>query len=100
MKTYFSILKFCLKFLKSPLNTDSTPIPSAFLKDFNGKELRILSSDFPKDQQDLIDMDWAYEAYWAVCWCLSLVDDIKNGGEMCDCNRAISFVINSIVVSY
>ncbi len=48
------------------------------LKDFNGKELRILSSDFPKDQQDLIDMDWAYEAYWALCWCLGLIDDISD----------------------
>lgn len=59
----------------------------------NSKERRIIDGTY--SNQDAIDMDWAYEAYWAVCWCLSLVDDIKNGGEMCDCNRAISFVINS-----
>ena len=59
----------------------------------NSKERRIIDGTYSR--QDAIDMDWAYEAYWAVCWCLSLVDDIKNGGEMCDCNRAISFVINS-----
>lgn len=59
----------------------------------NSKEKRIIDGTYSK--QDTIDMDWAYEAYWAICWCLSLVDDIKNGGEMCDCNRAISFVLNS-----
>lgn len=37
-------------------------------------------------------MDWAYESYWAICWCLSLVDDIKDGGKLCDCDKAISFV--------
>ena len=59
----------------------------------NSKEKRIIDGTY--SNQDTIDMDWAYEAYWAICWCLSLVDDIKNGGEMCDCNRAISFVLNS-----
>ena len=59
----------------------------------NSKEKRIIDGTY--SNQDAIDMDWAYETYWAICWCLSLVDDIKNGGEMCDCNRAISFVLNS-----
>ena len=40
-------------------------------------------------------MDWAYEAYWAICWCLSLVDDIKDGGKLCDFGKAISFVQTS-----
>lgn len=59
----------------------------------NSKEKRIIDGTY--SSQDAIDMDWAYEAYWAICWCLSLVDDIKNGGEICDCDRAISFVLNS-----
>ena len=59
----------------------------------NSKEKRIIDGTY--SNQDAIDMDWAYEAYWAICWCLSLVDDIKNGGELCDCNKATSFVINS-----
>lgn len=59
----------------------------------NSKEKRIIEGTY--SAQDTIDMDWAYEAYWALCWCLSLVDDIKDGSEMCDCNKAISFVINS-----
>lgn len=59
----------------------------------NSKEKRIIEGTYSK--QDPIDMDWAYEAYWALCWCLSLVDDIKNGGEMCDCDKAISFVMDS-----
>lgn len=59
----------------------------------NSKEKRIIKGTYSK--QDAIDMDWAYESYWALCWCLSLVDDIKNGGEMCDCDKAISFVIDS-----
>ena len=59
----------------------------------NSKERRIVEGTY--SNQDAIDMDWAYETYWAICWCLSLVDDIRNGGEMCDCNKAISFVMNS-----
>lgn len=60
----------------------------------NSKEKRIINGTFSK--QDAIDMDWAYETYWAICWCLSLVDDIKNGSEMCDCDKAISFVLKSV----
>lgn len=59
----------------------------------NSKEQRIINGTY--SNQDAIDMDWAYEAYWAICWGLSLVDDIKNGGELCDCQKAISFVIDS-----
>lgn len=59
----------------------------------NSKEKRIIDGTY--SNQDAIDMDWAYETYWAICWCLSLVEDIKNGGELCDCNEAISFVMNS-----
>lgn len=66
------------------------------LKSFNGKELRILSSESPKAEQDLIDMDWAYEAYWALCWCLGLVDDISNASVICDCEKAVSFVMDPI----
>ncbi|MBR1852398.1 MAG: DUF4272 domain-containing protein [Lachnospiraceae bacterium] len=56
----------------------------------NSKEKRIVDGSY--SEQDAIDMDWAYEAYWALCWCLGLVDDIKDGGELCDCDAAISFV--------
>lgn len=66
------------------------------LNSFNGKELRILSSDYPKDKQDLIDMDWAYEAYWALCWCLGLIDDISDASAICDCDKAIFFVMDPI----
>ena len=59
----------------------------------NSKEKRIIDGTY--SNQDAIDMDWAYESYWAICWCLSLVDDIKNGGELCDCEKAISFVMDS-----
>lgn len=59
----------------------------------NSKEKRIIEGTY--SEQDAIDMDWAYEAYWSICWCLSLVEDIKNGGEMCDCDKAISFVLKS-----
>lgn len=60
----------------------------------NSKEKRIIDGTY--NNQDVIDMDWAYEAYWALCWSLSLVDDIKNGGELCDCNKAISLVLDSL----
>ena len=60
---------------------------------FNSKELRIINGSY--SMQDAIDMDWAYEAYWALCWCLGLVDDIKDASKLCDCNKAIDFVIKT-----
>ncbi|MBO6297347.1 MAG: DUF4272 domain-containing protein [Lachnospiraceae bacterium] len=53
----------------------------------NSKEKRILNGTY--SMQDAIDMDWAYEAYWALCWCLGLVDDIRDAGNVCDCEKAI-----------
>ena len=53
----------------------------------NSKERRIVDGSYT--MQDAIDMDWAYESYWALCWCLGLVDDIKDAGDTCDCERAI-----------
>ena len=59
----------------------------------NSKEKRIIDGTY--DEQDPIDMDWAYEIYWSICWCLGLVDDIKDGGQTCDCDAAISLVMKS-----
>ncbi|MCR5835743.1 MAG: DUF4272 domain-containing protein [Lachnospiraceae bacterium] len=56
----------------------------------NSKELRILNGTYT--QQDLFDMDWAYEAVWSLYYALGLVDDIRDGGETCDCELAISLV--------
>ena len=47
---------------------------------------------FGDDMQDAIDIEWAYESYWALCWCLGLVDNINDAGRICDCNQAIMFV--------
>ena len=59
----------------------------------NSKEKRIIDGSYTK--QDVIDLDWAYEAYWMLCWCLGLVDDIKDASNICDCEKAISFVMDS-----
>ena len=59
----------------------------------NSKEKRVIEGSY--SAQDVIDMDWAYEAYWTLCWCLNLVDDISDGGLLCDCTQALSFVIKS-----
>ena len=62
-------------------------------KYLNSKERRIIDGTY--SNQDVIDMDWAYEIYWAICWCLGLVNDIKDASKVCDCNIAISLVMNS-----
>ena len=59
----------------------------------NDKEKRIFDGTYSK--QDAIDMDWAYEIYWSICWALGLVDDITNANRVCDCDKAIEFVQNS-----
>ena len=58
----------------------------------NSKEQRIIDGTY--SQQDAIDMDWAYEAYWALCWALGLVKDISDAGSVCDCDKAIKFAMN------
>jgi len=59
----------------------------------NSKEKKIIDGTYAS--QDVIDMDWAYEACWALCWFLGLVDDIKNAGLLCDCEKSMSFIKNS-----
>lgn len=54
----------------------------------NSKEQRIIDGIY--SQQDAIDLDWAYEAYWSLCWAMGLVKDISDAGEICDCNKAIT----------
>lgn len=58
----------------------------------NSKENRILDGTY--STQDAIDMDWAYEAYWSLCWALGLVKDIKEGSEVCDCQKAIDIMMS------
>lgn len=61
----------------------------------NSKEKRIVDGTY--SMQDAIDLDWAYEAYWSLCWSLGLVDDISDASGVCDCEMAIDFIrsINS-----
>lgn len=59
----------------------------------NSKEKRLIEGSYT--EQDLIDMDWAYEAVWSLLWALGLVEDIRNGGELCDCEYVISLIQNN-----
>lgn len=59
----------------------------------NSKERRILDGTY--SQQDCYDMDWAYEAYWSLCWILGLIEDISDGSACCDCDMAMNLVAES-----
>ena len=54
------------------------------------KEKRLFDGDF--GQQDVIDVAWSYEAYWALVWALGLVRDISAADKICDCKKAITLV--------
>ncbi|MBQ1431696.1 MAG: DUF4272 domain-containing protein [Ruminococcus sp.] len=59
---------------------------------FNAKEQRVYDGTF--SEQDVVDVVWEYESYWALVWALGLIDDeelIKADG-ICDCNKAIHLV--------
>ena len=58
----------------------------------NEKEKRLFNG--VHTQQDLVDLDWEYEAYWALCWCLGLIDDISDASTICDCDKAIQLVLD------
>lgn len=56
-------------------------------KYLNQKEKRVVDGTYT--MQDAIDLDWEYETLWSLLYALSLVNDIKNGGDICDCNYVI-----------
>ncbi|MCR4646572.1 MAG: DUF4272 domain-containing protein [Oscillospiraceae bacterium] len=56
----------------------------------NAKERKLYSMQFK--QQDAVDVIWEYECYWSLVWALGLIDNIRNAGETCDCDKAIHLV--------
>ncbi len=52
------------------------------------KEKRIIEGNCT--EQDIIDANWYFESAWALCWCLGLVDDIQNGGAVCEVSKVIA----------
>lgn len=42
--------------------------------------------------QDVVDVVWTYEAYWALVWALGMIDDISDASQICDCDTAIHLV--------
>ena len=58
--------------------------------DLNYLEQKIFSGNY--SEQDVIDTGWEYEAYWSLVWALGLIDDISDASDICDCEKAISFI--------
>lgn len=54
------------------------------------KEKRLFENKY--SSQDVIDVAWTYEAYWALIWVLGVIDDIKMPDTICDCLKAITLV--------
>lgn len=59
----------------------------------NSKERKIFDGTY--SEQDLIDLDWEYETYWSLLWCLGIIKDISDASTVCDCKLAINLVIKS-----
>ena len=53
----------------------------------NSKEKRIFDGTYTA--QDAIDLDWEYEDLWSLFYAVGLVDDITDGGKLCDCDFII-----------
>lgn len=53
----------------------------------NSKEKRIFDGTYT--MQDAIDLDWEYEDLWSLFYAVGLVDDITDGGKLCDCEFII-----------
>lgn len=53
----------------------------------NSKEKRIVDGTYT--MQDAIDLDWEYEDLWSLFYAVGLVDDITDGGKLCDCDFII-----------
>jgi hypothetical protein len=56
----------------------------------NEKEKHLVNGMF--DQQDVVDVVWEYECFWALAWALGLVEDIADASQICDCQKAVHLV--------
>lgn len=56
----------------------------------NAKEKRVCGGK--ADEQDITDVVWEYECYWALLWALGIIDDITDASQICDCAEAIRAV--------
>lgn len=76
---------------------ESKEIISELLKKYNvedsmiAKEKSLFDNEFTT--QDVVDVAWTYEAYWSVVWALGLINDIEMPDDICDCQKAITLVI-------
>lgn len=59
----------------------------------NSKERKLFDGTY--QEQDLIDLDWEYEAYWSLIWALGIIGDISDGSSVCDCDLAIRLVVEN-----
>jgi len=61
-------------------------------KYFNANELKVWNGHY--EQQDLINVSWEYEVYWALVWALGLIDDAAFSvpDEVCDGGEAVKIV--------
>lgn len=69
------------------------------LDDFLPKERKLIENKFTKKendneltQQDIIDIVWTYEVYWALIWALDLISDkeLMNATKICNTERAMA----------
>lgn len=54
------------------------------------KEKKLFAGSY--QEQDVIDIVWTYETYWALIWALGLIDNIEYPTTICDCQKAITIV--------
>ena len=54
------------------------------------KERLLFSHNFSR--QDVVDVVWTYEAYWAIVWALGFIETIEIPNNICDCQKAVAIV--------
>ncbi len=61
-------------------------------KELLDKEKKLFDNKY--NRQDVRDIAWTYETYWAIVWALGLIDDseIKIPNDICNCKKAITLV--------
>ncbi|MCR5122278.1 MAG: DUF4272 domain-containing protein [Ruminococcus sp.] len=83
-------VRFCIELFDKFGVKDCLNRTESAVVGFGESVLSSEEADVP--EQEIVNVVWEYECYWALVWALGLVDDITEADDICDCQTAVDLV--------